>query len=144
MIQLFLPLITQSPSALRVARVCIAEGETLGNPRRQRHFTADQYFKTQAEMQALFADIPSALANAVEIAKRCNLTLTLGKPQLPDFPTPDGMPMAAYFRAQSFEGMERRLQQLYPDAAKREAQRARYVERLEFELGTLAKMGFEG
>ncbi|WP_112488246.1 DNA polymerase III subunit alpha [Thiomonas sp. X19] len=126
------------------ARVCIAEGETLGNPRRQRHFTADQYFKTQAEMQALFADIPSSLANAVEIAKRCNLTLTLGKPQLPDFPTPDGMPMAAYFRTQSFEGMERRLQQLYPDAAKREAQRARYVERLEFELGTIAKMGFEG
>ncbi|MDE2187771.1 MAG: DNA polymerase III subunit alpha, partial [Betaproteobacteria bacterium] len=126
------------------ARVCIAEGETLGNPRRQRHFTADQYFKTQAEMQALFADTPSALANAVEIAKRCNLTLTLGRPQLPEFPTPHGMPMAAYFRAQSFDGLERRLQQLYPDATKREAQRARYAERLEFELGTIAKMGFEG
>ncbi|MBW4048514.1 MAG: DNA polymerase III subunit alpha [Proteobacteria bacterium] len=126
------------------ARVCIAEGETLGNPRRQRHFTPDQYFKTQAEMQALFADIPSALANAVQIAKRCNLTLTLGKPQLPDFPTPQGMAMAEFFRAQSYEGLERRLQQLYPDAARREAQRARYVERLEFELGTIAKMGFEG
>ena len=126
------------------ARVCIAEGETLGNPRRQRHFTADQYFKTQAQMQTLFADIPSALANAVEIGKRCNLSLTLGKPQLPDFPTPHGMPMAAYFRAQSFEGMERRLLQLYPDAPTREAQRVRYVQRLEFELGTIAKMGFEG
>ena len=126
------------------ARVCIAEGETLGNPRRQRHFTPDQYFKTQAEMQELFADIPSALANAVQIAKRCNLTLTLGKPQLPNFPTPQGMAIAEFFRAQSYEGLERRLQQLYPDAARRESQRARYVDRLEFELGTIAKMGFEG
>ncbi|MDE2131064.1 MAG: DNA polymerase III subunit alpha, partial [Betaproteobacteria bacterium] len=126
------------------ARVCIAEGETLGNPRRVKRFTAEQYFKTQAEMEALFADIPSALANAVEIAKRCNLTLELGKPQLPDFPTPDGMPLADYFRAQSYQGLERRLQQLYPDASRREAERPRYVERLEFELGTIAKMGFEG
>ena len=126
------------------ARVCIAEGETLANPRRVKRFSAEQYFKSRQQIEALFADIPSAVINAVEIAKRCNLTLTLGKPQLPDFPTPDGVPMAAYFRAQSFDGLERRLQQLYPDAAKREAQRARYVERLEFELGTIAKMGFEG
>ena len=70
------------------ARVCISDGEILGNVRRVRRFTREQYFKTSAQMQALFADLPSALANAVEIAKRCNLTLVLGKPQLPDFPTP--------------------------------------------------------
>jgi DNA polymerase-3 subunit alpha len=70
------------------ARVCIADGEMLGNPRRVRRFTREQYFKTAAQMQALFADVPSALANTVEIAKRCNLTLVLGKPQLPDFPIP--------------------------------------------------------
>ena len=92
------------------ARVCIAEGETLGNPRRVRRFTREQYFKTQAQMEALFADIPSALANTVEIAKRCNLRLTLGKPQLPDFPTPlqpDGtrMPIEAYFRLASQQGL---------------------------------------
>jgi DNA polymerase-3 subunit alpha len=62
-------------------RVSVAEGELLANPRRTRKFTTDQYFKTQDEMCALFADIPSALQNSVEIAKRCNLTLELGKPR---------------------------------------------------------------
>ena len=126
------------------ARICIAEGEILANPRRVRKFTRDQYFKSSAEMQALFADIPSALTNTVAIAQRCNLTLVLGKPQLPDFPTPNGMPIDAYFRVASFEGLEDRLVLLYPDVAKREKQRERYVERLEFEIGTILKMGFPG
>lgn len=130
------------------ARVCVAEGETLTNPRRVKRFTREQYFKTQAQMEALFADIPSALANSVEIARRCNLTLVLGKPQLPDFPTPEvngaPMPMADYFRVASHEGLERRLLQLYPDAARRDSERARYVERLEFEINTILKMGFPG
>ncbi|VTU26642.1 DNA polymerase III subunit alpha [Variovorax sp. PBL-E5] len=126
------------------ARVCISEGEILGNPRRVRKFTREQYFKSSAEMTQLFADVPSALANTVEIARRCNLTLTLGKPQLPNFPTPDGMPIEAYFRVASFEGLEERLAHLYPDAAKRDAERPRYVERLEFEINTILKMGFPG
>jgi DNA polymerase-3 subunit alpha len=70
------------------ARVCIAEGELLANPRRVKRFTREQYFKSAAEMQALFADVPSALANAVEIARRCNLSIELGKSKLPEFPTP--------------------------------------------------------
>ena len=70
------------------ARVCIAEGEILGDPKRVRRFTREQYFKSAAQMQQLFADLPAALANTVEIAKRCNLTLPLGKAQLPNFPTP--------------------------------------------------------
>ncbi|MDM0030973.1 DNA polymerase III subunit alpha [Variovorax sp. J22P271] len=126
------------------ARVCISEGEILGNPRRVRKFTREQYFKSSAEMAQLFADVPSALANTVEIAKRCNLTLVLGKPQLPNFPTPDGMPIDAYFRVASFEGLEERLAHLYPDTAKRDAERPRYVERLEFEINTILKMGFPG
>ncbi|PZQ74410.1 MAG: DNA polymerase III subunit alpha, partial [Variovorax paradoxus] len=130
------------------ARVCISEGEILGNQRRVRKFTREQYFKSAAEMEALFADVPSAIANTVEIAKRCNLTLVLGKPQLPNFPTPleDGVPMPIekYFRVLSFEGLEERLAHLYPDPAKRDAQRPRYVERLEFEIGTILKMGFPG
>ncbi|MDM0068031.1 DNA polymerase III subunit alpha [Variovorax sp. J31P207] len=126
------------------ARVCISEGEILGNPRRVRKFTREQYFKSSAEMAALFADVPSALANTVEIAKRCNLTLVLGKPQLPNFPTPNGMPIEEYFRVASFEGLEERLAHLYPDAAKRDAERPRYVERLEFEINTILKMGFPG
>ena len=126
------------------ARVCIAEGETLGNPRRQRKFTDQQYFKSQADMEALFADVPSALANSVTIAQRCNLMLDLGKPQLPLFPTPEGLTPAEYFRQQAQQGLEQRLAVLYPDAARREAVRARYQERLEYELGIIAKMGFEG
>ncbi len=126
------------------ARVCIAEGEILGNARRVRRFTREQYFKTSAQMQSLFADLPTALANTVEIAKRCNLSLVLGKPQLPDFPTPGGMPIDEFFRVSSFEGLEQRLAHLYPDAAERDRQRPRYVERLEFELETILKMGFPG
>ena len=126
------------------ARVCISEGEILGNQRRVRKFTPEQYFKSSAEMAQLFADVPSALANTVEIAKRCNLTLTLGKPRLPDFPTPNGMPIDEYFRVTSFEGLEERLAHLYPDVPKRDAQRPRYVERLEFEINTILKMGFPG
>jgi DNA polymerase-3 subunit alpha len=131
------------------ARVCVAEGETLANPKRIKRFNNGQYFKTQAEMEALFADIPSAIANTVEIARRCSLSLVLGKPQLPNFPTPlleDGtpMPMDQYFRQLSYEGLEARLKLLYPDEAKRDAQRPRYVDRLEFELNTIIKMGFPG
>jgi DNA polymerase-3 subunit alpha len=126
------------------ARVCISEGEILGNPRRVRRFTHEQYFKSRAEMQALFADVPSALANTVEIARRCNLSLVLGKPQLPNYPTPGGMPIEAYFRLASKEGLEERLRHLYPDEARREQQRPRYQDRLDFEIATILKMGFPG
>ena len=130
------------------ARVCISEGEILGNQRRVRKFTRDQYFKSSAEMQLLFADVPSALTNSLEIAKRCNLSLVLGKPQLPNYPTPvtDGkpMPIEDYFRLLSVEGLEERLVHLYPDAAKREIERPRYAERLEFEINTILNMGFPG
>ena len=126
------------------ARVCISEGEILGNQRRIRKFTRDQYFKSSAQMQELFADIPSAIANTLEIAKRCNVSLVLGKPQLPDYPTPNGMAIDEYFRFSSHEGLKERLAHLYPDAAKRELERSRYEERLEFEINTILKMGFPG
>ena len=130
------------------ARVCIAEGEILGNPKRVRKFTREQYFKSSAQMQALFADVPSALANTVEIAKRCNLSLVLGKPQLPEFPTPlvkgERMTSDDYFRYASHEGLKDRIRHLYPNEGQREAQMPRYVERLEFEINTIVKMGFPG
>jgi DNA polymerase-3 subunit alpha len=135
------------------ARVCVAEGETLGNPKRIRRFSREQYFKTQAQMAALFADVPSALANSLGIAQRCNLSLAMGTNYLPDFPTPllaDGpdmgspMPMGDYFRQLSFEGLEHRLLTLFPDPIKRDAERLRYLERLEFEIVTILKMGFPG
>ena len=130
------------------ARVCIADGEVLGNAKRIRRFTRDQYFKSSAEMQALFADVPSALANTVEIAKRCSLSLVLGKPQLPDFPTPEvngqHMTPEEYFRYASHEGLKERMAHLFPNATEREAQMPQYVERLEFEIATILKMGFPG
>jgi DNA polymerase III subunit alpha len=126
------------------ARVCIAEGYTLADPRRPRRFTAEQYFKSQAEMAELFADVPVALANTVEIAKRCNLVLELGKPQLPDYPTPAGVTLDDHCRALAFEGLEKRLAALYADAAERQQRRPDYEARLDLELLTIAKMGFSG
>jgi DNA polymerase-3 subunit alpha len=126
------------------ARVCIAEGMMLGDPRRPRAFTAEQYLKSADEMAELFADLPEALENSVEIAKRCSLELTLGQNRLPDFPTPDGMSLDDYIRQRSYEGLDARLTQLYPDATAREAKRPQYVERMEFELGTIVQMGFPG
>ncbi|HEX5177539.1 MAG TPA: DNA polymerase III subunit alpha, partial [Chthoniobacteraceae bacterium] len=122
----------------------VADGEMLANPRRVKRFTREQYFKTQAQMQALFADLPAAIANSFAIAQRCNLQLTLGVARLPDFPTPDGSPLDEYFRRSSHEGLEHRLGALYPQDAAREHERARYVERLEYEIDTIRKMGFAG
>src|SRR5574343_25448 len=140
--------LTEEDYEAHEARVCIAEGEILGNQRRVRKFTREQYFKSSAQMCELFADVPSAIANTLEIAKRCNLTLVLGKPQLPNFPIPpvNGVVMSVedYFRHVSHEGLNERLVHLYPNEADREAQRPRYVERLEFELNTILKMGFPG
>jgi DNA polymerase-3 subunit alpha len=126
------------------ARFCIAEGYTLSDPRRPRRFTREQYFKTQAEMAQLFADVPVALANAVEIARRCNMTLELGKPQLPLYPTPAGVTLDDHCRDLAAAGLERRMQSLYPDDAQRSARRADYASRLALELQTIAKMGFSG
>ncbi|MFZ6657105.1 DNA polymerase III subunit alpha [Undibacterium sp. TJN19] len=126
------------------ARVCIADGDMLANGRRVRRFNDQQCFKTQAEMAELFADMPGALRNSVEIAKRCNLTLELGKPKLPDFPTPDGMTINDFLVHESQRGLEFRLQHLFPNEEKREKERARYEARLKFETDTIIKMGFPG
>ena len=136
--------LTRKEFVAHEARTCIAEGEMLANPRRVRRFTAEQYLKTQQEMATLFADLPSALANAVEIAKRCNLELQLGKARLPLFPTPEGRTLDEHLRAEAEVGLERRLAHLYPDAALREAARPRYAERLAFEAETISSMGFPG
>ncbi|MBI4757270.1 MAG: DNA polymerase III subunit alpha [Betaproteobacteria bacterium] len=126
------------------ARVCIAQGYVLGDKRRPREFTAEQYFKTQAQMAELFADLPEALENSVEIARRCSLTVRLGKSFLPDCPTPAGMGIDDYLRRQAREGLERRLRTLFPDEAQRQARRPTYEQRLVFELDTIVQMGFPG
>jgi DNA polymerase-3 subunit alpha len=126
------------------ARVCIAEGELLGNPRRTKKFNEEQYFLSQAEMEKRFADLPAALANSVEIAKRCNLSLTLGQPRLPDFPTPPGITLDDYLLQQSEIGLKRHMERNFPDSEERAKEGARYHERLVFEVKTISQMGFPG
>lgn len=126
------------------ARTCIAEGYMLADKRRPKNFTEQQYFKSQAEMTALFADMPEALANTVEIAKRCNLVIELGKNYLPNFPTPKGESLDTFLVQQSHVGLAARLQSLYPNADLRESKRAEYEARLEFECKIINQMGFAG
>ncbi|EUJ10083.1 DNA-directed DNA polymerase III PolC [Methylophilaceae bacterium 11] len=126
------------------ARTCIAEGYMLADSRRPKHFTESQYFKTQAEMQTLFADMPEALTNSVEIAKRCNLSLTLGKNYLPDFPTPNQESLDVFLVQQSELGLETRLSALYPDENIRAQKRESYEKRLGFECQIINQMGFAG
>ncbi|WP_373509882.1 DNA polymerase III subunit alpha [Thiocapsa sp.] len=126
-------------------RVCIHDGRTLDDPRRPRRYSAEQSLRSPAEMAELFADLPEALENSVEIAKRCNLELTLGKNFLPDFPVPAGMTMDSYFAAASKAGLDERLQRILdpasPDLAE---QRRLYAERLDLELSVITQMGFTG
>ncbi|MFN4147967.1 MAG: DNA polymerase III subunit alpha [Rhodocyclaceae bacterium] len=134
------------PSDFRAheARVCIAEGYVMGDKRRPRLHHPAQYFKTQNEMAELFADLPEALENSVAIARRCNLSVPLGKNYLPDFPTPAGVSIDEHLAAQARAGLERRLEQLYPDPCERESRRSQYGTRLEFEIQTIIQMGFPG
>ncbi len=126
------------------ARVCIAEGHTLADPRRPKRFTPEQYFTTQEAMVKRFADLPGALANAVAIAQRCNLAIPLGKNYLPDFPLPPGVTIEQHLRNEAVAGLEKRLAVLYPDVAQRDARRADYLARLEFEAKTIIQMGYAG
>ncbi len=126
------------------ARVCIAEGYVLADKRRPKHFTEEQYFLSRQAMLDKFADVPEALQNTVEIAKRCNLTVQLGKNFLPLFPTPDGMTLDDFLVFRAKEGLEERLKQLFPDAATLEKRRPEYDQRLKFETDTIIQMGFPG
>jgi DNA polymerase III subunit alpha len=126
------------------ARVCISRGEVLGDKRRTRDFTQAQYFKSPTEMAKLFADVPEALENAGEIAKRCSFEFSLGKSKLPNFPTPNGETIDTYLLQSAREGLEQRLAVLYPDVAARDAARPKYLDRLEFEVKTIVHMGFPG
>ncbi len=127
------------------ARVCIHEGRTLNDARRARHYSAQQYLRTPEEMAELFADIPEALANTVEIAKRCNLELTLGKNVLPAFPVPEGLETATYFSREARAGLERRLRERFGDDEKHlAARRPVYEARLDHELRVINDMGFPG
>ncbi len=124
-------------------RVCINDRRTLDDPRRPRNYTDQQYLKSADEMRQLFQDIPEAIDNAVEIARRCSLSLQLGQPSLPNYPVPDNSSLEDYLCRLSMEGLEQRLQDLYGDELDAE-RRQPYNDRLDMELGIINQMGFAG
>lgn len=126
------------------ARVCIHDGATIEDSRRPRRYSDQQYLKSPEEMLELFSDLPEALANSVEIARRCTLNITLGKNFLPDFPIPAGQTIEEFIQQDSRAGLEKRLQQLFGDAETIAARRQEYDERLQFELNVINQMGFPG
>jgi|SaaInl5LU_22_DNA_1037371.scaffolds.fasta_scaffold03136_4 DNA polymerase-3 subunit alpha len=127
------------------ARVCINQSRTLEDPSRPRDYSEQQYFRSAEEMAELFSDLPSALANTVAIAQRCNIEIELGTYYLPRFPIPDGVLMDDYFRHVSKQGLEERLDFLLDRSAPDfEEKRKPYDERLEFELDIIIQMGFPG
>ncbi|ARD29226.1 DNA polymerase III subunit alpha [Acinetobacter lactucae] len=129
------------------ARVCIADGYVLADDRRPRLYSPEQHFKTSDEMIELFSDIPSAIENTYNIAKRCNVSLQLGTYFLPDYPIPDGFTIDTYFEHLSKVGLEERLDYLYPVEKRGEDWpeiRKPYDERIDYEVGIILKMGFPG
>ncbi|MBT8073619.1 MAG: DNA polymerase III subunit alpha, partial [Xanthomonadales bacterium] len=123
------------------ARVCIHDGRLLSDKRREVRYSEEQYLKGPEEMATLFADLPQALDNAAELAKRCNLELTFGKYYLPDFPTPDGESVEEFLKKASLKGLEKRLD---TRGTAQEFSIGDYRERLELELGVINGMGFPG
>jgi DNA polymerase-3 subunit alpha len=127
------------------ARVCIHEGRTLDDPRRERRFSEDQYLRSAEEMFELFSDIPEALENTIEIAKRCNLNLKLGSHFLPDYPIPEGLTIEEFFKRESYDGLNLRLENLFDSSTTDfEAKRKLYYERLQFEIDIIVEMEFAG
>ena len=125
-------------------RVAIHDGYTLDDKRRPKRYSPQQYLRSEAEMLELFVDIPEALANSVEIAKRCNVTVRLGEYFLPDFPT-GGLKIEDFLVKVSQEGLEDRLEVILdrndPDY---DTKRKAYEERLAIELEVINNMGFPG
>jgi DNA polymerase-3 subunit alpha len=126
------------------ARVCINQGRVLEDARRPRDYSEQQFLRSAEEMCALFADIPAALQNTVEIAKRCSLGLTLGKSYLPDFPVPPEMTLEDYFCEESRKGLTQRMDILFPDSSAAPEKYRHYYDRLEIELNVIMQMGFPG
>lgn len=125
-------------------RVCVADGEMLDDGNRKSKYGDDQYFKSPAEMLELFADIPSAVHNSVDIARKCSLEITLGKYFLPDYDTPNQEPLEEYLSVLAHQGLDKRLLELFPDDNIRQENEATYRKRLELEIETIIQMGFPG
>ncbi|MCC7461345.1 MAG: DNA polymerase III subunit alpha [Gammaproteobacteria bacterium] len=126
--------------AAHEARVCIHDGTLLADAGRTRRYTPQQYLRSRAEMRALFADLPEALENSVQIARRCSLMLNLGQARLPDYPVPAGSTPDAFIAAEAGRGLEQRMAAMALPGAAADPYRAR----LALELDVICKMGFAG
>ncbi|MFN2475435.1 MAG: DNA polymerase III subunit alpha [Chthoniobacterales bacterium] len=112
--------------------ICIGTGKMVHDERRMR-YTPELYFKSGAEMRALFAEHPSSITNTLEIAERCNLELEFGKSKYPEYPAPEGKTREAYLRELCYKGLHER----YGDRTDSEL-----ITRLDYELDVLEKTGF--
>lgn len=150
--QLNLPLVATHPIQFAVAqdyiahelRVCIADGTRLDDESRVAKFAVDQYFLTQAEMQEKFSDIPSSIANTLEIAKRCTVEITLGEYFLPNFEVPNGIPLNDYLRILANTGLQQRLAENFTDVDQNKENIHIYEKRLQDEIEIIIQMGFAG
>ena len=124
------------------ARVCIQEGRTLDDPRRERRFSDQQYLRSGHEMAALFADIPEALENSYEISRRCNLLIDLDTYHLPIYPAPEGTTLEELLTSTAHEALEDYFRRA--SSGSDEVDRAKYIDRLDYELGVINEMGFAG
>lgn len=139
--------LTEDDFEAHEARVCIANSQVLADPNRPRDYSAEQYLKTQDEMTALFSDMPAVIDNTLDLAKRCNVIIPMGHHDLPEFPIPEGDTIETFFRRTAQEGLEKRLEKLYPIEKRDDSwkeKRKPYDARLEFELTTILNMGFPG
>src|SRR4051812_7859868 len=126
------------------ARVCIHEGTLLEDPKRPRRYSEQQFLRSPEQMQELFKDVPEAIENTLEIARRCSLELKLGKSVLPAYPVPTGETTEDFLRSEAKHGLERRLEHLAAHPYGRKIPRDEYEQRLEAELGVICQMGFAG
>ncbi|MDH5765634.1 MAG: DNA polymerase III subunit alpha, partial [Gammaproteobacteria bacterium] len=135
----------QSDFESHEVRVCIHDSRTMDDPRRPKHYSDQQYLRSEAEMLELFEDIPEALENTVEIARRCNLKVRLGESFLPNFPIPEGETTDSYFARVAYEGLEQRLKVLLDqEDPELNAKKQPYYERLQIEIDVITGMGFPG
>src|SRR5690606_30730866 len=123
------------------ARVCIASGRVLDDPKRPKDYARGQFLKSSEEMAELFADVPDAIDNTIALAQRCNLELRLGKYHLPAYPVPSGETLDSWIRREARDGLARRLARapLAPGHS-----HDSYSGRLERELDVIVSMGFPG
>ncbi|HAY45996.1 MAG TPA: DNA polymerase III subunit alpha, partial [Gammaproteobacteria bacterium] len=128
-------------------RVCIQEGRTLTDPRRPKNFSSNQYLRSTSEMCELFEDIPEAIENSVEIARRCNFVLHTGENFLPEFPVPDGLTTGEWLRQETLKGLERRFNEVEKSSIANVSQagdKQQYYDRVDMELEVIIQMDFPG